>query len=135
LAKGHRTQIKKERNKENREHRPRAHAKYVRISDTKARIVLDSIKGKGVIEARAMLSHSPRYAAEIALKVLNSAVANAEHNLGMDEDNLYVQEVHANKGKSHYGRWRLRPRAKGRANRIERKVSHMSIILNEKDRK
>ncbi|MCL2396685.1 MAG: 50S ribosomal protein L22 [Defluviitaleaceae bacterium] len=133
MSKGHRTQIKKERNKENRDTRPQAHAKYVRISDTKARIVLDSIKGKGINEARAILTYSPRYAAEIALKVLNSAVANAEHNLGMDADVLYVQEVHANRGRSHYGRWRLKPRAKGRANRIERKVSHVSIILNEKN--
>ena len=133
MAKGHRSQIKKERNKENRDNRPQAHAKYVRISDTKARIVLDTIKGKGVAEARAILTYSPRYAADIALKVLNSAIANAEHNLGMDEDKLFVQEVRANKGKSHYSRWRLNPRAKGRGNRIERKVSHVSIILNEKN--
>ena len=134
MAKGEsRSQVKRLRNKENRDTRPQAHAKFVRISDTKARIVLDSIKGKGINEARAILTFSPRYAAEIALKVLNSAVANAEHNLGMDEDALYVQEVRANRGKSHYGRWRLNPRAKGRANRIERKVSHVSIILNEKN--
>ena len=132
MAKGHRSQIKKERNKENKDTRPQAHAKYIRLSDTKARIVLDAIKGKGVVEARAMLLHSPRYAAAIALKVLNSAIANAEHNLGMDEGNLFVQEVRANRGSSHYGRWRLKPRAKGRANRIERKMSHVSIILNER---
>jgi large subunit ribosomal protein L22 len=113
--------------------RPQAHAKYVRISDTKARIVLDSIKGKGINEARAILTYSPRYAAEIALKVLNSAVANAEHNLHLDAEKLFVQEVHANRGSSHYSRWRLRPRAKGRANRIERKMSHISIILSEKN--
>ena len=135
MAKGHRSQIKKERNKENRDNRPQAHAKYVRISDTKARIVLDSIKGKGINEARAILTYSPRYAADIALKVLNSAVANAEHNLGFDADTLYVQEVRANKGRSHYSRWRLNPRGRGRANRIERKVSHMSVILNEKTAK
>ena len=133
MAKGHRTQIKKERNKENRDTRPQAHAKYVRLSDTKARIVLDSIKGKGINEARAILTFSPRYAAEVALKVLNSAVANAEHNLGMNQDRLYVQEVRANRGSSHYSRWRLNPRAKGRGNRIERKFSHVSIILNEKN--
>ncbi|MDR2183879.1 MAG: 50S ribosomal protein L22 [Clostridiales bacterium] len=132
MAKGHRSQYKKERNKENRDTRPRAHAKYVRLSDTKARIVLETIKGKGIDEARAILTYSPRYAAEVALKVLNSAVANAEHNLGMDEENLYVQEVQANRGSSHYSRWRLKPRAKGRANRIERKFSHVSIYLGEK---
>jgi len=133
MAKGHRSQIKKERNKNNKDRRPQAHAKYVRISDTKARIVLEQIKGKDVNTARAILFHSPRYAAEIIIKVLNSAIANAEHNLGMDEQELYVQEVFANKGSSHYSRWRLNPRAKGRANRIERKMSHISVILNEKN--
>ena len=132
MAKGSRTQFKKERNKENRDLRPQAHAKYVRLSDTKARIVLDTIKGKNVAEAKAILTYSRRYAAEIALNVLNSAIANAEHNLGMDAENLFVQEVRANRGSSHYSRWRLKPRAKGRANRIERKFSHVSIILNEK---
>jgi large subunit ribosomal protein L22 len=135
MAKGHRSQIKKERNAANKETRPRAHAKYVRISDSKARIVLEQIKGKGVHEARAILKHSPRYAADIIYKVLNSAVANAENNLGMDIDSLYVQEVYANKGSAHYSRWRLRPRAKGRAYRIERKMSHISVILNKKDAK
>lgn len=135
MAKGSRTQYKKERNKTNKDLRPQAHAKYVRISDTKARIVLDQIKGKGINEARALLLYNPRYAATIALKVLNSAVANAEHNLGLDTDRLYIQEVRANKGSAHYSRWRLNPRAKGRANRIERKMSHVSIILNEKSAK
>ena len=132
MAKGSRTQYKKERNKENRDVRPQAHAKYVRLADTKARIVLEQIKGKGIAEARAILTYSPRYAAVIALNVLNSAVANAEHNLGMDEDNLFVQEGRANRGTSHYSRWRLNPRAKGRGNRTEIKFSHVSIILNEK---
>lgn len=133
MSKGHRSQIKKERNRTNRDTRPQAHAKYVRISDAKARIVLNQIKGKDIGTARAILFHSPRYAADIIIKVLNSAVANAENNLGMDVDNLYVQEVFANKGKSHYSRWRLKTRAKGRANRIERKMSHISVVLNEKN--
>jgi len=133
LPKGQsRTQYKRERNKENRDTRPQAHAKYIRLSDTKARIVLDQIKGKGIKEARALLLYNPRYAASIALKVLNSAVANAENNLGMNIDDLFVQEVRANKGSSHYSRWRLQPRARGRANRTEVKFSHVSIILNEK---
>ena len=133
VAKGHRSQIKKERNEKNKDRRPMAHAKYVRISDTKARIVLNQIKGKGIDEARAILFHSPRYAAEVIIKVLNSAVANAENNLGMDYEKLVVQEVHANRGSSHYSRWRLRPRAKGRGNRIERKMSHISVVLNDRD--
>jgi len=133
LPKGEsRTQYKRQRNRDNKDTRPQAHAKYLSISDTKARIVLEQIKGKGIDEARALLLYNPRRGAQIALKVLNSAVANAEHNLGLDSDNLYVQEVIANRGTSHYSRWRLNPRAKGRANRIERKFAHVSIILNEK---
>ena len=132
MAKGHRSQIKRERNKANRETRPHAHAKFIRISDTKVRVVLDMIKGKGVHEAKAILFSSPRYASEIVYKVLNSAIANAEHNLGMDAENLYVDECHANRGTSAYSRFRLNPRAKGRANKIERKVSHVSVYLTEK---
>ena len=128
-----RTQYKRQRNKENRDTRPQAHAKYVRISDIKARIVLEQIKGKGIEEARALLLYNPREAASIALKVLNSAVANAEHNMGIDSENLYVDTAVANRGSSHYSRWRLKPRAKGRANRIERKVSHISVYLKEKN--
>ena len=130
MAKGHRSQIKKERNAENRETRPRAHAMNVRISDQKARIVLDSIKGKGVREAEAILLYSPRYASSIIYKLLKSAVANAENNLGLNPDDLFVQEVHANRGKSG-NRWRLNPRARGSAHRIEKKVSHVSLYLNE----
>jgi len=134
MAKGHRSQIKKERNENNREMRPRAHAKNVRISDQKARIVLDTIKGKSVVQAEAILLYSPRYAASVVYKVLKSAVANAENNLGLDPANLYVQEVQANRGNSG-GRWRMLPRARGSAHRIERKVSHISVYLNEKGKK
>jgi len=134
MAKGHRSQIKKERNEENRETRARAHAMNVRISDQKARIVLESIKGKGVREAEAILLYSPRYAAEIIYKVLKSAVANAENNMGLDPESLYVQEVRANRGKSG-NRWRLNPRARGSAHRIEKKVSHVSVFLDEIENK
>lgn len=131
MAKGHRSQIKKARN-EVKDMRPKAHAKYVRLSDTKARIVLRLIKGKNVADAKAILTYQPQYAATIIGKVLDSAVANAENNLGLDADKLFVEEAVANRGSSHYGRFRLRPRARGRAYRIERKVSHISIILNER---
>ena len=82
MAKGHRSQIKKERNIATQEKRPHATAKYVGIPAPKAKIVLDQIKGKDVATAAAMLSYSPRLAAEIIGKVLKSAVANAENNLG-----------------------------------------------------
>lgn len=98
MAKGHRSQVKKARNEQNKDRRPQAHVKFVRISDTKARIVLDQIKGKGVIEAMGILKYSPRYAAEIIEKVLKSAIANAVNNNELDENNLYVADVVANQG-------------------------------------
>jgi ribosomal protein L22 len=98
MAKGHRSQIKKERNIATQEKRPHATAKYVGIPAPKAKIVLDQIKGKDVATAAAMLNYSPRLAAEIIGKVLKSAVANAENNLGMDVSKLYVEEVSADQG-------------------------------------
>ncbi len=128
MAKGHRSQIKKERN-ENKDTRPKAHANFVRVSDTKARIVLEQIKGKDVATAIGILNYSPRYAASVIFKVLKSAIANAENNLGMDASKLYVQEVFANQGPTMK---RIQPRAQGRAYRILKKSSHISIVLNER---
>ena len=129
MAKGHRSQVKKARNEQNKDRRPQAHVKFVRISDTKARIVLDQIKGKGVIEAMGILKCSPRYAAEIIEKVLKSAIANAVNNNELDENNLYVADVVANQGPTLK---RIRPRAQGRAYRINKKTAHISIYLDEK---
>lgn len=129
MAKGHRSQVKKARNEQNKDRRPQAHVKFVRISDTKARIVLDQIKGKGVIEAMGILKYSPRYAAEIIEKVLKSAIANAVSNNELDENNLYVADVVANQGPTLK---RIRPRAQGRAYRINKKTAHISIYLDEK---
>ena len=129
MAKGHRSQVKKARNEQNKDRRPQAHVKFVRISDTKARIVLDQIKGKGVIEALGILKYSPRYAAEIIEKVLKSAIANAVNNNELDENNLYVADVVANQGPTLK---RIRPRAQGRAYRINKKTAHISIYLDEK---
>ena len=128
MAKGHRTQIKKERN-EQKDTRPKAHARFVRLSDTKARIVLEQIKGKDVGAALAVLVYSPRYAADIIEKVLKSAIANAENNQGLDVSKLYVDEVFANQGPTQK---RMQPRARGSAYRINKKTSHISIILNER---
>ena len=135
MSKGHRTQEKKERNKTVKEMRPHAHLRHVRVSDIKARVVLREIIGKNVIEAQALLAYNPRYAAALIKKLLDSAIANAENNMGLDPENLYVEEAHANKGSAYYSRWRLRPRARGSANRIEKKVSHLSIMLNDKTNK
>ena len=128
MAKGHRSRIKRERN-ELKDTRPKAHHMYARISDTKARIVLEQIKGKNVATALSILTYSPRYAADLIEKVLKSAVANAENNQGLDIKKLFVEEVHADQGPIMK---RIQPRAKGRAYRIEKKMSHISIILNER---
>ncbi|MCL2352845.1 MAG: 50S ribosomal protein L22 [Firmicutes bacterium] len=129
MSKGHRSQIKQDRNEEHRDRRPHAHHKYARVSDTKARIILDEIKGKSVAAAQGILSYSPRYAAYIVKKVLDSAVANAENNLNMDASDLFVQEVFANQGPTLK---RITPRARGMAYRINKKTSHISIYLNER---
>lgn len=129
MAKGHRSQIKKQRNVTNVDARPKAHANFVRVADTKARIVLEQIKNKDVATAMSILMYSPRYASSVIEKVLKSAIANAENNLGMDVSKLYVEEVFANQGPTMK---RIRPRAKGRAFRILKRTSHISIILNER---
>lgn len=128
MAKGHRSQIKRERNA-NKDTRAKAKVSFARVSDTKARIVLDTIKGKDVASALGILAFTPRNGARIIEKVLKSAIANAENNLSLDPANLYVEECFANKGPTLK---RIRPRAQGRAFRIEKKTSHITIILNEK---
>lgn len=128
MAKGHRSQIKRERN-ENKDTRPKAHVTYARVPASKAKIVLDIIKGKPAGEALAILAYTPRNAARIIEKVLKSAVANAENNQGLDTSKLYVEEAYANKGPKMK---RIRPRAQGRAYRIEKQTSHISIVLNER---
>jgi len=126
---GSRSQYKQQRNKENREKRPHAIHKFARISDRKARIVLEQIKGKGVEQAAAILQFNPRYGAVLVSKVLKSAVANAEENHSLDAAALYVQEVFADQGPTLK---RIQPRAKGRAYRINKRTSHITIILNER---
>ncbi len=128
MAKGHRSQIKRERNAV-KDTRPSAKLSYARVSVQKACFVLDAIRGKDVKTALAILTYSPRYASEVTLKLLKSAIANAENNNGMDPDKLYIQECYANKGPTMK---RIRPRAQGRAYRIEKKMSHITIVLNER---
>ncbi len=129
MAKGHRSQIKKERNEEMRDKRPKAIAKYTGIPAPKAKIVLDQIKGKDVRTAAAILNYSPRYAAAVIAKVLKSAVANAENNLGMDTAKLYVEDCFAGQGPTLK---RMQPRARGSAYKILKRSSHITVILNEK---
>jgi large subunit ribosomal protein L22 len=132
MAKGHRSQIKRERNRENRETRPSAKLSYARVSVQKACFVLDAIRGKDVNTAKAILAYNPRYASSIIKKLLDSAVANAENNNGLNPENLYIAECYANKGPTMK---RIHPRAQGRAYRIEKRVSHITIVLDEKGAK
>ena len=128
MARGHRSQIKKERNAQ-KDPRPTAKVTFVRLSSSKAKIVLDQIKGKDVQTALAILAYTPRYAADVIEKVLKSAIANAEHNNGMDTDKLYVDEAYATQGPTLK---RIRPRAQGRAYRIDKQTSHITVVLNER---
>ena len=124
-----RSQYKRERNKENRETRPSAKLSYARVSVQKACFVLDAIRGKDVNTALAILEYNPRYASSIIKKLLLSAIANAENNNGMNPEKLYIEECYANKGPTIK---RIRPRAQGRAYRIEKRMSHITIVLNER---
>jgi len=108
----------------------RAHAKYVRTSARKARLVCDHIRGKSVEEAYAILAHTPRHVAEDWRKLLQSAVANAEHNHELLGDDLKIVAVHADEGPTLK---RFRPRAMGRATKIRKRTSHLTILLTPKD--
>lgn len=129
MAKGHRSQIKRERNENQRETRPSAKLSYARVSVQKACFVLDAIRGKDVQTALGILAYNPRYASSLIEKLLKSAIANAENNKGMNPENLYVAECFANKGPTMK---RIRPRAQGRAYRIEKRMSHITIVLDER---
>jgi ribosomal protein L22 len=107
-----------------------AQAKYVRTSARKARLVCDHIRGKDVTEARAILAFTTRGAAEAWIKLLESAVANAEHNHELLGEDLKISKVHADEGPTLK---RYRPRAMGRATRIRKRTSHLSITLTPKE--
>ena len=128
MAKGHRTQIKRERN-ENKDVRPSAKLSYARVSVQKACFVLDAIRGKDVETTLGILAYNPRYASSLIIKLVKSASANADNNNNMDVAKLYVQECYANKGPTMK---RIRPRAQGRAYRIEKRMSHITVVLNER---
>ena len=113
----------------NADKRPRAVAKYVRISPFKVRIVLDIIRGRSYTEAVAILKNTPKAACEPLLKVIDSAAANAEHNLGMNKADLYVAEAFADQGPILK---RIQPVSKGRAHRINKRTSHITVVLDSK---
>ena len=108
----------------------RAQAKYVRSSARKARLVMDHVRGRPVAEARALLRHSPRGVARDVERLLNSAIANAENNHELVGDDLYVKEIYADEGPTLR---RFRPRAQGRATRIRKRTSHLTVGLSTKE--
>ncbi len=128
MAKGHRSQIKRERNAQ-KDTRPSAKLSYARIPTQKACFVLDAIRGKDVNTALAIVEYNPRYASEVIAKLLKSAIANAENNNGMNREKLFVEECFANKGPTMK---RIKARAQGRAYRIEKRMSHVTVVLNER---
>lgn len=107
----------------------KAVARTVRIAARKSRLVLDLIRGKQVGEAVAILRHTPKAASPVVEKVLNSAIANAEHNYEMDVNKLFVAEAFADEGATLK---RFRPRAQGRASAINKRTSHITIVVKEK---
>jgi len=103
--------------------------KYARISSRKVKIVLDLIKNKGIEEAYGILRFTPKSASEILLKLLKSAESNASNNNGLNRDELYVAEAYASQGPTLK---RIMPRAQGRANRIRKRTSHITLVLKER---
>ncbi len=128
MANGHRSQIKRERNAQ-KDTRPSAKLSYARIPVQKACFVMDAIRGKDVTTAMGILEYNTRYASDVILKLLKSAAANAENNNGMNPADLYIAECYANNGPMMK---RVRPRAQGRAYRILKRMSHLTIVLDEK---
>ena len=108
----------------------KAKLSYARISSRKVKAVIDLIRNKNVGEAMAILKLTPKAAAEIVEKLLKSAIANAENNFGMDVEKLYVAEIFATQGPTLK---RVRPRAQGRAFRIRKRTSHITVALKEKE--
>jgi len=108
----------------------RAQAKYVRTSARKARLVCDHIRGKSVVDARAILAHTPRHVARDWSKLLESAVANAENNHELVGDELHIVTVKADEGPTLK---RFQPRAMGRATKIRKRTSHLTITLGPKE--
>ena len=107
----------------------RAVARYIRISPRKVRLIMDEIRGRRIEEALNQLSFAPQKGAFILKKLINSAVANAEQNFEMDVDKLYIKRVFADEGPTLK---RFRPRAMGRASKIRKRTSHLTVVLDER---
>ncbi|RLC30845.1 MAG: 50S ribosomal protein L22 [Deltaproteobacteria bacterium] len=107
----------------------KAAAKFIRISPRKMRLVMDQVRGMQIEEALNKLSFAPQKGARILKKLIDSAVANAEQGSNVDVDALYIKQIYADEGPT-LKRWR--PRAQGRASRIRKRTSHLTVILDEK---
>lgn len=107
----------------------KAIAKSVRIAPRKVRLVVDLIRGKDVGQAISILRHTQRGASPVVEKVLNSAIANAEHNYELDPENLIISEIYVGEGATLK---RFRPRAQGRASSINKRTSHITVVVAEK---
>lgn len=121
------TKLKTQRIEENKDKRPKAIVKYIRISPYKVRVVLDLIRGKDLNEAVAILDNVSKAGAEPIKKVVLSAAANAEHNLQMNAADLYVAECYADQGPTLK---RMQPMGHGRGFRILKRTSHITVILD-----
>ena len=118
-----------EENQEETVPEAKATLRFARISSRKVKIVADLIRGKNVDEALAIVKFTPKASSEIIEKLLKSAIANAENNHNMKQNNLYVAEIYANQGPTLK---RIRPAAKGSAVRIRKRTSHITIVLRER---
>ena len=107
----------------------RAVARFVRISPQKIRLIMSQVRGEKVEDALGLLTFAPQKGAKIVKKLVDSAVANAQENSDMDVDNLYISKIYADEGPTHK-RWR--PRALGRATKILKRTSHLTVVLDEK---
>ncbi len=107
----------------------RAAARFIRISPRKIRLIMDQVRGKRAEEALNMLAFAPQKGARILNKLIQSAVSNAEQDTNVDVDALYIKRIYADEGPT-IKRWR--PRAQGRATRIRKRTSHLTVILDEK---
>ena len=107
MSKGHRSQVKRERNEQNRDRRPSATLSNARVSNRKASFVLDAIRGKGVKEAVGIVTYNPRYASRLIKKLLESAIANAKNNNQMDEEKLYVAECFVSSTSNSLIHWKF----------------------------
>ncbi|MDD4291536.1 MAG: 50S ribosomal protein L22 [Clostridia bacterium] len=123
------TKKRAEQRKANADNRPYATAKFIRISQGKISVVLDLIRGKSYPEAVAILEHTQKSASYPILKVLKSAGANAENNKGLDKSNMFVAKCYADGGRTLK---RVRPQSKGRAYRVLKRTSHITVVLDEK---